>query len=206
MKLPSLIKGWLTTKNIVDSQPEELLADYVATNNKQALNLFVAHFHADLFHYILSLSDQTLAEDIIQQTWVKVMNSARYYQPNTSLKSWLFSIARNTLIDELRRNHRWKFEELSDTDIENTFIVNTTSPEYLLIQQNQQALFNHVIEHLPFYQREAFIFQQEGFSLNEICDLTNENFETVKSRIRYAKKCIKKQLEAKREELADENG
>jgi DNA-directed RNA polymerase specialized sigma24 family protein len=44
---------------------------------------------------------------------------------------------------------------------------------------------------LPFHQREAFIFQQEGFSVEEICTLTDENFETVKSRLRYARNNLK---------------
>ncbi len=190
MKLPSLIQGWLTTQDKVD-QPEKLLANYVATNNIDSLNILVAYYHADLFHYVLSLSDRTLAEDIIQNTWLKVMKSAASYEHNTSLKNWLFRIARNTLIDELRRDNRWQHQVLE----ESLNVVCVGTPESDLINKNQKICFNDAIDKLPFYQREAFIFQQDGFSMNDICLLTDESFETVKSRVRYAKKSIKKQLE-----------
>ena len=47
--------------------------------------------------------------------------------------------------------------------------------------------FNAALAQLPFLQREAFIFQQEGFTVMEISVLTNDSFETIKSRLRYAR-------------------
>jgi RNA polymerase sigma-70 factor (ECF subfamily) len=56
--------------------------------------------------------------------------------------------------------------------------------------------FNIAIIQLPFHQRETLIFQQEGFSVMEIAQLTNESFETVKSRLRYARNNLKEMLGA----------
>lgn len=191
MKLPSLIKGWLNPASSDLTQPENILASYIATNNSAYLNKLVAHFNQSLFHYLLSLSDKHLAEDVLQATWLKVMKSADKYQPGTSVKNWLFSIARNTLIDELRRINRWQWQDIDENTLEATNI----SPDRIFAAQESLNIFNQAVDALPFFQREAFIFQQEGFSLNEICELTNENFETVKSRIRYAKQSIKIKLE-----------
>ena len=189
-----MIKGWLNTQNDVN-QPEKILASYIATNNSSHLNQLVALYNQALFHYLLSLSDQQLAQDVLQITWVKVMKSASRYQPGTSIKNWLFTIARNTLIDELRRNNRWQWQELDDTVLDTANV----SPEQACSAEYDIKVFNHAVDSLPYFQREAFIFQQEGFSLNDICQLTNESFETIKSRIRYAKQRIKTQLELNHE-------
>lgn len=191
MKLPSLIKGWLNPASRCFNQPENILANYVATNNSVHLNELVAQFNPSLFHYLLSLSDKHLAEDTLQATWLKVMRSAEKYQAGTSVKNWLFAIARNTLIDELRRINRWQWQDIDETTLDTTNI----SPDRIFAAQENLNIFNQAVDALPFFQREAFIFQQEGFSLNEICELTDENFETVKSRIRYAKQSIKIKLE-----------
>lgn len=184
-----MIKGWLNPNG--KSQPENLLCQYRETGEQRYLTLLVNEYNPALFHYLLTLSDKALAEDMAQITWMKVMKSAQKYQKNTNVKNWLFSIARNSLIDELRRQNRWQWQELEEGSIEHR----SHSPEQVLQLKEQQDFFNHALEALPFYQREAFIFQQEGFSLTEICQLTNENFETVKTRLRYAKQKIKQTLE-----------
>jgi RNA polymerase sigma-70 factor (ECF subfamily) len=61
-------------------------------------------------------------------------------------------------------------------------------------QEDSLTQFDQAIIQLPFYQREAFIFQQEGFTLMDISQLTNESFETVKSRLRYARNNLQKLL------------
>lgn len=191
-----MIKGWLNPRHIDDNQPERLLINYRATNDAHYLNLLVAQFNQALYHYVLSQSERQLAEDVIQNTWLKVMKSAASYQAKTSVKNWLFSIARNTLIDELRRCNRWQWQELSEEQPESLELAaSNATPEKIYAEQTRLSAFNQLVDALPFYQREAFIFQQEGFSLAEICQLTGESFETVKSRIRYAKQRLKSQLE-----------
>lgn len=196
-----MIKGWLSPRHLDENQPERLLINYRATNNVHYLNLLVAQFNQTLYHYVLSQSDRQLAEDVIQTTWLKVMKSAASYQAKTSVKNWLFSIARNTLIDELRRCNRWQWQELNEDFNEAGMLAvdSRMSPEKIYTEQTCLSTFNQLVDALPFYQREAFIFQQEGFSLAEICQLTDESFETVKSRIRYAKQRLKSQLELKNE-------
>lgn len=178
-----MMKGWFNPS----ITPEKLMMDYVATGNKKYLTLLVAKFNLSLFHYLLSLSDKELAEDALQSTWVKVINNKNLV--HTNVKSWLFTIARRTLIDELRGQKKW--QSLDDEQ------VTTMSLDYELTQEDQLTKFNKAIALLPFYQREAFIFQQEGFSVNEICQLTGENFEAIKSRLRYARTNLKNLLGTK---------
>ena len=174
-----MIKGWLNPA----VTPEKLLIDYVSTGNKKCLALLVEQFNLSLFHYLLSLSNKELAEDVIQITWLKVMKNNS--KTHTNVKSWLFTIARRTLIDELRQQKKWQFQALQDDHIVSTNLSDE------LENTDELKRFNEAISALPFYQKEAFIFQQEGFSILEICQLTDENFETIKSRLRYARNNLK---------------
>jgi len=189
LKLPSRIKGWLSAKSIRLTSPEEIMNQYIATGKTAHLSLLVEEFNGSLFHYVLSQSDKATAEDVVQSTWVKVMKTQTRVTP-THIKSWLFTIARNTLIDELRRQNKW--QNVSDDSDEVLELVCTQpSIEKQLQNKNRQELFNKALLDLPLLQREAFIFQQEGFSISEICELTHTSHETVKSRLRYARTYLK---------------
>ena len=177
-----MIKGWLNPTITA----EKLLMDYISTGNKKCLTLLVEQFNLSLYHYLLSLSNKEIAEDVIQSTWLKVMKNKS--PAHSNVKSWLFTIARHTLIDELRHQQKWRCQELNDEH------VITASLSHELEHTDKLAKFNEAIIALPFYQREVLIFQQEGFAVMEICQLTDESFETIKSRLRYARNNLKKLL------------
>lgn len=190
-----MIKGWLNP-NI---SPEILLTRYIATNKEKYLTLLVQQFNQPIYHYLLSQSDKETAEDIIQSMWLKVMKVNAPHQSHSNVKSWLFTIARHTLIDELRRQKRWQTQPLDEQCSSADVLQQTASLPLELEFENKDrlAIFNQAIALLPFYQREVFIFQQEGFSVLQIAELTDESFETVKSRLRYARSYIKRLLENK---------
>lgn len=195
MNVPLRIKGWLRSAHVslsnvdVSANPEEVMAQYIATGKKRYLTLLVKEFNLTLYHYLLSLSDKATAEDVVQVTWVKVMKTQSKVTP-IHVKSWLFTIARNTLIDELRKQNKWQHIEFDDQ------VASTQNPEKYIEKEKQLAVFNKAIIALPYLQREAFIFQQEGFSLLQISELTNESQETIKSRLRYARNYLKNNIGA----------
>jgi RNA polymerase sigma-70 factor (ECF subfamily) len=179
-----MIKGWLNT----NTTPERLLENYVSTGDKQYLSLLVEQFNLSLYHYLYSLTDKETAEDSLQSTWLKVMKVRSTTNNHSNVKSWLYTIARNTLIDELRRQQKWQWQAFTEHEFD------TCSLAKNIEINNRLEAFNLAISELPFYQREAIIFQQEGFSVIEIAQLTNESFETVKSRLRYARNNLKEML------------
>ncbi|KPH64562.1 RNA polymerase sigma factor [Pseudoalteromonas porphyrae] len=169
------LKSWFI------SQPnKDHLADYAKSGDNRHLTKLVALFGNDLYHYLVTQSNEQLAFDISQQTWLKVMEKRKYYQPQDNPKAWLFRLARNALIDEFRKQQR--FVELED----NTVIVAPNSE-----QTFDYAAFNSALMQLSFVQREALSLQQEGFSLEDIQQITQSNHETVKTRLRYAKQNLK---------------
>ena len=104
------LKSWFI------SQPsDDHLADYAKSGDTRHLTKLVTLFGNDLYHYLVTQSNEQLAFDISQQTWLKVMEKRHHYQPQANPKAWLFRLARNALIDEYRKQQR--FVELEDSTV-----------------------------------------------------------------------------------------
>ncbi|MDN3651310.1 RNA polymerase sigma factor [Thalassotalea ponticola] len=170
---------------------EQLLTLFASSTNTAAMHMLVERLHRDLHYFLLCQSDRVLADDISQMTWLTVLQKAGQFTPqgSQSAKAWLFRIARHQLIDELRRQQRWQFDSLDKAD---GCAASPTidSNEYDDLQQ----AFERVLAHLPFAQREAFVLQQEGFSIQQISDICEQNIETIRSRLRYSRNAFKKLL------------
>lgn len=178
------VRNWL---NIAESS-ESLMLKYADTSDVKYLNELIKRVGNDLFHYLLSQVEADLAHDIYQITWEKVIKKRKSYSDIGSLKSWVFKIARFSMVDEYRRAGRWQyieFEDLADQQ--------STQAEALIMEQTQKS-FDTALSELPFLQREVFILQQEGLRLREISNITQTEVETVKSRLRYAKSALKLKL------------
>lgn len=181
MSITLSLKSWLG----VTETPEELMLKYSETGNRQCLSRLIDALGDDLYFYLLRQSNPELAQDISQQTWLKVIDKRNYYRSNGSVKSWLFKIARCSLIDEYRKLNRW--QSISDEMLP----VAQDSALAELVKTDQLAAFNQALSSLPFLQREALVLQQEGLSLREIAAVTDSEIETIKTRLRYAKQQLK---------------
>ena len=176
------LSTWLSPQTTA----EQIMVLYRDTGKKRYLNQLVDDFYDDLNHYLTSQSDFFVAQDISQKTWLKVIEKRALFKTHTSFKSWLFTMARHALIDEFRRQN--KLAQLDQEKLANIQSEQTECSDMVLA-------FNRALERLNFYQREAFILQQEGFSVNEISLITNCEFETVKSRLRYAKQNLREMIQ-----------
>lgn len=163
---------------------EALMLRYSRNGDPQLLGRLYDACANDLYHFLLTLSDATLAKDISQMTWVKVIEKKHLYKDSGSFKAWIFTLSRNLLIDEYRKQKNTTHE------------VDILPAEYVLQATDEVLLehFNIALSLLPFAQREAFCLQQEDFSLVDIACITHCNIETVKSRLRYAKDTLRMQL------------
>ncbi|MFT6269140.1 MAG: RNA polymerase sigma-70 factor (ECF subfamily) [Alphaproteobacteria bacterium] len=196
--LPSILMPSTQSK----TPPEEVMADYIMNRDKKAIMALYSEFSDDLYHYLLTLSDHTLAKDIVQKTWLKVIEKPHSYHTTGSVKAWLFTMARNALIDEFRKTNRWV--ALDDTDVIKdaaiTKEIHYDTSQYAdtkhnIDTDNLQSSFDQALMALSFEQREAFCLRQEGFSLAEIAHMTHSKQETIKTRLRYAKTKLKEWLE-----------
>ena len=162
---------------------------FAETGESQWLNQLVSKHSQALFSFLCSQADPQLAEELVQQTWLRVLEKRHQYSPQAQFRTWLFTIGHNLMLDEFRRHQRWQMES-------EDHIPESLSEDLLeqMSQQSMQQRFDHLLEQLPFPQREAFVLQQEGFALADISQITGQPQETIKSRLRAARQFFKKHL------------
>ena len=198
MSISLSLKSLFGSITISETSNESLMVHYAAKKDSKVLVQLYDNCADDLYHFLVTLSDEELAKEIAQRSWLKVIEKSHLYRQSGSFKSWLFTLARRTLIDEFRKLKR--FDELHEDSLP---IASEGLPEVKVSQEQSEALFNKVFNialvKLPLLQKEAFCLQQEGFSLVEISAMTNAEPETVKSRLRYAKTALRKALENHRD-------
>ena len=192
------IKSWL-----FETPSKDCMASYAKSGDNRHLEQLIALYSNDLYHFLVTQSNTHLAYDISQQTWLKVIEKRHLYQAQTTPKAWLFKLARNTLIDEYRKQQH--FVELD----ENTHLAAqndknesdlTSGDSHIGSSNISYDAFDEALKQLSFVQREAITLQQEGFSLADIELITQSNHESVKTRLRYAKQNLKRLLGANNEQ------
>lgn len=159
-----------------------LLQQYQQQADPALLQQLFLRYADALYHFLLQQSDAELAQDLSQQAWIQLMLHAGSYQGQSSVKTWLFSIGRNLLIDEWRRQRPHAAQELLDE-----LPDPAAKPLQQLLAAEQSANLDLAIQRLPLLQREALLLQLEDFSLAQISDITGVGQETVKTRLRYAR-------------------
>ncbi|MFT4927382.1 MAG: RNA polymerase sigma factor (sigma-70 family) [Phenylobacterium sp.] len=187
MRLTKRLANWLTQK----TSAEDAMIRYADNGKPELLDYLVHLTGKDLYHFLLSQTNPDWACDLSQMTWLKVMEKRALYRASGRFKSWLFTLGRNQMIDDIRKSQRWDMIEWDDDMLTNSDAGPSVDLSDALSAEDELSQFNAVLERLPFLQKEAFILQQEGFSVAEIATITAENNETIKSRLRYARNCFK---------------
>ena len=161
-----------------------------------------------VFRYLQrSVKSEASANDLMQEVWFAVVRGAANYQPTAKFTTWLFTIAHNRMVDMVRANHR--LQSLDADDVADPAGAESEGPSLLdrlaadrkleplaqVQSQDEAAALLSAVEQLPAEQRSAFLLQAEGeLSVEEIADATGSNFETVKSRLRYARAKLRQLL------------
>ena len=176
---------------------ERLMLQYSAKGDDASLAaLFDLHSHK-LFYFLKVLSDSSIAEDVCQRTWIKVIENRHLFKSGDNFQAWLFTIGRRALIDEFRRNSKLQYsnEVLDEFTVSEHIKHAQSSVEEDVANGLEKDLFKACLEQLPYKQKEALSLQFEGFSLSQIANICSAEKETVKTRIRYAKDSLKSMLE-----------
>ncbi|WP_043344795.1 RNA polymerase sigma factor [Cupriavidus basilensis] len=158
--------------------------------------LFRRH-NAALYNYVAWLCQGNTgeAEDVTQKTWVKLMTRCADYQPSAALRTFLFQIARNTWLDQLRGAYERQRDMLDETHL--ALPADDLSPEAeAQLRQNLQGVRQALLA-LPAAQREVIVLRFfSEMSVEDIALTLGEKFETIKSRLRYAFARLRESLAA----------
>jgi RNA polymerase sigma-70 factor (ECF subfamily) len=146
-----------------------------------------------LFAFILRyLGDHHRAEDVYQAVLVKVACKAATFQAHAKATTWIFQIARNTCLDELRAENRRPKVLSSEPELSqglggSPLPGEAPEPAEELIHKELGSRIEQAIQSLPDEQREVFLLKEEGgLTFEEISAVTDCGRETCKSRMRYA--------------------
>jgi RNA polymerase sigma factor (sigma-70 family) len=156
-----------------------------------------------VFRYLhRNLRNEASANDLMQEVWFAVVRNAVDYQPTAKFTTWLFTIAHNRMVDMIRASGRLQSLDAGNmAGSEGSSLLDSLEadaklepPAEVQSQEEAAALLGAVAQ-LPPEQRSAFLLQAEGeLSVEEIAVATGSNFETVKSRLRYARAKLRQLL------------
>ncbi|MBA3647692.1 MAG: sigma-70 family RNA polymerase sigma factor [Chitinophagales bacterium] len=169
---------------------EALVLQYM-NGNEQALEILVRRHKSKIFTSIfMFVRDQYLAEDLFQDTFIKVVRKLRAseYQEEGKFLPWVMRIAHNLCIDYYRKTKRMPQITTADGfDIFNVLKFSDGNPEKLVIRQQSHNKVREMIDRLPGEQKEVVILRHySDLSFKEIADITNVSINTALGRMRYA--------------------
>ena len=172
-------------------QPEiQWIADY-KKGDMAALEKLVEHFRRPLYSFIYNmLQGRGDAEEIFQEVWLRaIKNMSKYKEKNFC--GWLFRIARNFFIDQVRRNQRMVSPAFDGTEFGEDPISRLSSPDMAPDEQTADkelgVRIRLAIGDLPEDQREVFLMRTEAdLSFKEIAAIQNTTLNTALSRMHYA--------------------
>lgn len=154
---------------------------FVETNKNRQLNALLAQKHKSLYRLAYAWCHQaSVAEDLVQETFLKVLEKTIDIESLEHLDAFLVKIMRNSFLDMMRFNKRWQWADETEID---EFFVQECSETQFIAQQDSECLFKAMAS-LPFEQREAIaLVDLQGFSYQQIADITSTPIGTVMSRI-----------------------
>lgn len=166
--------------------------------DRNALAQLVKHYEKPLYNYILRLSGQHAnAEDLFQETWLKVYRFRDRYQEDKAFKPWLYQIATNTCRDWGRKKGRSKEVSLDTLDATHT-TQHRDDPVKTTQRHELAEALKEAIDGLPEKQRAVFwMARYEEMSYDEVASALEIPLGTVKSRMNHAVRQLRVTLESR---------
>ncbi len=178
--------------------------------NQEAIEKLIERHKSKVYTYIIiTVKSKPLAEDIFQDTFLKVINSLRSgrYQERGMFSSWIMRIAHNLVIDHFRRerNMRTYSNDNYDYDIFNSKRFSDPNIEDDIIWDQITGDVRKLVNELPPTQREVIMLRHFGeMSFKDIAAQTNVSINTALGRMRYALINLRKLIEKKNISLTEQ--
>ena len=180
---------------------EQLISSYLAGSEK-SLNIVISRHRSRLLYFIVSkVNDISLAEDIFQDTYIKVINTLKrgMYNEQGKFISWVTRIAHNLIIDYYRKIKKNKFVRSNESYNIFDFVSDTEqSKEDLMINERISSELKLLINYLPENQKNVLKMRfYSNMSFAEIAESQNLSINTALGRMRYALINLRKIIKSK---------
>ncbi|WP_326491785.1 RNA polymerase sigma factor [Myxococcus stipitatus] len=188
-----------------ETSDERLMLAFQA-GDARAFEVLVRRHRTPVFNFILRfVGHRARAEDVLQETWLKVVRSAGEYQAKARFTTWVYTIARNLCVDSARKESYRQAASLeapvNGADAEDGRALGEAlpdagaSPERGAHNARLRPLLERALAGLPDEQREVFILREySGIPFKDIAEVTGVSENTVKSRMRYALDGLRRRL------------
>jgi RNA polymerase sigma-70 factor (ECF subfamily) len=188
----------------MNAQPvtdQELIGRYLAGNQSSLEKLIHRHKNRIFAYILMIVKEKELAEDLFQDTFIKVINTIRSgsYKEEGKFIQWAMRIAHNLIIDHFRKSKRIPtIENRDDFDIFEKVRIPVESIEERIITEQIHKDVKKLIDYLPKEQREVLIMRHYGdMSFKDIAEVTNVSINTALGRMRYALINLRKLVDEK---------
>jgi RNA polymerase sigma-70 factor (ECF subfamily) len=172
--------------NAMESEPS-IIARGLRRRDPDLLDHLIEQYQHRLLRYLIYLSgNRELAEDLFQETWIRVLERGHQYDGKHEFSTWLYAVARNLTIDHLRRKSPVSLDAMMENEDHTALEPADTQPlAWEVVQQHEQAeCISAALIGIPAEYREAIVLRfQDGLGLEEIAAVVGAPLGTVKSRL-----------------------
>jgi len=174
---------------------DELLMEAYRNGDQAAFFDLVHRYKNLLFGYLMRMTqNRETAEDLFQETFLRVHRNAHTYRIGTRFKSWLFTIATHIAIDRLRRNSRRPLSQSLEND-DPVAAESAHDPAKETAKQELRDIVKKAIESLPPKQRAVLILSYyDGYTYPEIAQILHCSLSSVKTHMSRALKKLAARL------------
>ncbi len=164
----------------------------------EVINALVAQYHYRLVRYLIYLTGtREDVDDLVQETWLRILERGRTYDGHSRFEPWLFAIARNLTLDHLRKR---RVLSLDVADEESSAVPlpagNEPSPFAMAARTEDARRLAHAMQTLDVHAREVLVLRfQEELSLQEVANVVGAPVSTVASRIYRGLQTLRAELE-----------
>lgn len=173
----------------MDKSDENLVKEYLE-GEENSLKVLIDRYTPHIYNFSVRFAPLDNTNDIVQEVFIKVWKNIKSFNiKKASFKTWIFTIARNTITDYLRKRKMVVFSSLDKEEenfadnIEDDVIL----PDEALIKLEDKEFLNNLLDKIPVHYKEVLIlYYQEEMTFNEIGNLLKKPLNTVKSYHRRA--------------------
>lgn len=189
------------TMRIMKHNDQHLIERSLA-GDRQAFEVLLSRYMTPVYSFVLSLTrDVPMAEDVTQETCIKVWKHLKRFDASKSFKTWVFAIAKNAAYDALKKKKALPFSSFSDdTDDEresweSNIIDEEPLPDEVLSRADIRTELDSWLRSIPApFEQILRMHYQEDLSLNEIAEVLDEPYNTIKSRHGRAIRALQKRF------------
>lgn len=193
------------SRKTYEKASDHSLMELIKQGDDEAFRYIVKRYKEPLTNYIYRIvNDYDTAIDLSQEVFIRVYRNAKKYKPLAAFSTWVFKIATNLSINEIRRRRKnftvSIFTKLNDYENGQTELPipdqNASTPEEQIVQNQVRTQVREALNSLPLKYRVPLLLRElAGYSYEEIAEVVDTPQGTVKSRINRGRSMLKKKLQ-----------